>query len=979
MSQKELRISMLGGFELSWGDGQNQEIITNELPDKPRALLGYLVLNNRRHQRDTLATLFWPDSQVALASLRVALNKLKLAGLEQFLHISRNYLSFDQQSPYWFDVHAFQSLIANSRRQPEPNIAALKQAVSFYNGEFLAGFSLPSVTVFDEEILRLRQQLEQNAWNAFDTIIQASMLEKVDYGVGIQYAQRALTLMPWKEPAHRYLMWLLAHTGQKADAIKQYEYCREALKIHVDAEPSPETEELLLEIRQHKTTAELEIVTLPPLDVADREDEPPFLASGQRPFFVGRREPIMQLERALVRDKRPCWGLVGMGGVGKTTLALFLAHRLRAHFPDGVLWANMVESQPEEIATQWAAEYGYDLSLQRSGDERLTWLRQILAEKKALLIFDDVRSGAKIRRLLPESGDCAVLITSRTEQVVRSINAQPLALSQFALANGRRLLLHHIQDDRAINEPDAVDEICHLVGNLPLAINIAGSYLAYRPYRSLADFAELLKQRLAPHNLGEGDARLQETITLSWAHLDERQRCLFTLMSLFNGRTFSLEAIAALAEQMLDSREKQYQFEDQLQMLVQFSLLQDEGQRQYRQHNLLASFGLEKLTDVEDVQKRYSRYFANFAERNAANYKLLQRDWGNLDTAVHFAEKNQQWEDVLRFTAALKEAWFKRGRFDEARHAFELAFQAAGRLEEDTLLARNWLWWGQACLEQGDQTEARNWLQKALDLYDELEDGIGIADAEFELARLDIDQTLPEAAERRLNRVLALRREQNDDSGIAATKYRFARLWHRQLNEEKAKQEAEAALARQKAVGDELGRCRTLRLLVFIMIGLNQYDVAYSYAGEALALAYKLEDLGEIALAQKGMATAYRRLGQLEAASQAAAESFAALERMGDRRSMNDVRFLQCLIKRSEGKFQEAMLLAEECQREFSRLKDTLHVTYCLIHRGDFNKELGVLQTAVHHWQDALALAKKIGNETLIQKINDRLQADQPG
>ena len=379
------------------------------------------------------------------------------------------------------------------------------------------------------------------------------------------------------------------------------------------------------------------------------------------------------------------------------------------------------------------------------------------------------------------------------------------------------------------------------------------------------------------------------------------------------------------------------------------------------------------MTDVAAVQKRYVHFFAQLAERHGQDYRQLQQEWGNLDTAVQFAETTQQWDAVLRFTAVLKQAWFKRGRFDEARHAFKLAFHAAVRLEEDALLARNWLWWGQACLEQGDQSEARKWLQQALDLYDELEDGIGIADAEFELARLDIDQTLPKDAERRLNRVLALREEQNDAWGIAAAQYRFARLWHRQLDQVKARQVAEAALAGQQAIGDQLGHCRTLRLLVFIMIALNQHEVALTYAHESLALAKQVEDLGEIAMAQKGVASAYRRLGQLARANEMAAESIETLMQIGDLRSINDVRFLQCLIKRSEGKYQEAILLAETCLREFAQFQDYQHMIYCCIHLGDFYEMLGEVQTAVSHWQEALQLAQTHQYQPLIVKINGRL------
>ncbi|MCB8925091.1 MAG: tetratricopeptide repeat protein [Ardenticatenaceae bacterium] len=974
MSQKELRITMLGGFELAWGDGRSQVFFTAEIPEKPRALLGYLAMNPRLHKREKLAALFWPDSQLALANLRVALNKLRGAGLEDYLDASRTHIGFSPQAGYWFDVQAFDALLSKSSREETPDIPALKKAVAIYQGEFLQGFSIPDLNTFDEEIVTIRQRLDDLVWDALEVIIESTMGEAADFDTGIQYAKRALALAPWREAAHRYLMWFFAHKGQKAAAIMQYERCREALKLYFDADPAPETTELLLEIKNHDSF-KAETRPLPPLQRTVAKDAPPFLVPGQRPYFVGRTEPLERLEQALLdKTSSPRLGIVGMGGIGKTTLALHVAHRLRSHFPDGVLWANVADAQPEEIATQWAAAYGFDLSQQRSGEERLAVVRDLIAEKCALLILDDVWTGAKIRRLLPDEGACAILITSRAERVVRSVGAQPVELAQFALENGRRLLLHHLQDDRAIVEPEAVDEICQLVGNLPLAINIAGSYLAYRPYRSLTDFVTLLKQRIEPLNLAEDAQRIRETFELSWNHLEEAQTNLFSLLGLFDGRSFSLEAIAAIAEVDFASPEKLFRFEDKLQSLVQLSLLHDEGNQRYRQHSLLATFAQDKLEDATAAQGHYVRYFAHFAEREAANYQRLHLEWGNLDTAVKFAEHTQQWPELLRFTAVLKDAWFARGRFDEARQAFELAFHAAVRLEDEPKLARNWLWWGQACLEQGDPDEARNWLQQALSLYDELADGVGIADAEYELARLDIEQSQLEDAERRLNRITVLRQTQNDEKGIALALYRFARLRHRQKDNETARSLALEAAEMQRRLGDYLGECRSLRLLVSVLIELKQNKEAFRYANQVMALAKELDDLGEIAMAKRSLASVYLQMGYFEEANQFADESYALLEKMGDRQAMTAVRFVQLLIKRSEKNYEEALSLAEACLVEYKRLKDDFHVAYCLGHQGDIYNFWDDKDTAVQKWRDSLEFATKVGNHDLVGKLNERLR-----
>ena len=975
MSQNELRITMLGKFELGWGDGRSQKTFTSDVALKNRALISYLVLNNRSHQREDLASVFWPDKpkNMALANLRVALTALRNAGLSPYLDVSKPEIIFNQHAIFWCDVQTFESLIRQSRHRSQPDIPALIRAVNLYRGEFLAGFSLPDLMVFDEWMLAMRLRLEELMWYALDTIIQWSMQKTADFETGIRYAMRALELMPWRESAHQSLMWLLASTDQRAAALAQYERCREMLKIHLNADPSPRTEELYVTIREMRAATRPESRPLPPLPATAVVPNPPFLAPLLPPFFLGREQAVAQLAEALTAVSRPRFGIVGMGGIGKTTLALHMAHLLRSHFPDGVLWANVVDEQPEEIATRWAAAYGYDLTQQKSAEERLAVIGEILAHKQALLVLDDVWAGAKIRPLLPEEGQCAVLITSRLEKIVRGVGAEPVPLSQFSPENGRQLLLRHVDEDRAAAAPEAVDEICALVGNLPLAIDIAGSYLAFRPHRTLPDFIEQLKKQIKPLDLTDETQRIRETFELSWTFLDSTQSRLFALLSLFGGRTFSLDAIAHIAQM------DKYLVEDRLHDLVQLSLLSnvEKGSRRYRQHALLAEFAQEKLGDDALAQERYITYFADFAAQNAGTYRLLQPEWGNMDTAVRYAKAAQLWLMVLRFTAVLRDAWFAQGRFEQAREAFEIAFQAALTLEDGSQLAQNWLWWGQACLEQSDHDEARRWLLQALNLYDEMADGIGIAHTEYELARIDIEQTLHDEAEARLNRVLTIRRENGDAAGVAEALYRFARLRHRQGQNGAAQKLAEDAAARQN-VADSLGRCRTIRLLVYIMIALNQHEAAHEYAVESLQLAQTLEDLGEIAMAKKGLASIYRILGRFEEASAMAEESYASLVQMGDRGSSAEVRFLQCLIKRSEQKMAEAMQLAEECLAIFTRQKDDLHRTYCLTHLGDFYLHFDDRKTAVQKWQEARQIALGLNNGGVLAKIDERLNPPPP-
>jgi hypothetical protein len=212
----------------------------------------------------------------------------KNVGLAPYLDTQRPEITFSQQAPYWCDVQTFEALIAKNRHQPQPDILALKKAVELYQGEFLEGFSQPDLQLFDDWMNNFRLRLDDLVWEALETIIRWSMKETADYKAGIFHAKRALTLSPWRESAHQYLMWLLASSDQRAAALTQYERCWEALKTWLDVdEPSATTEELYVNIREMKPATRPVTVPLPPLPPPAASSAPPFLAPLLPPRSTG--------------------------------------------------------------------------------------------------------------------------------------------------------------------------------------------------------------------------------------------------------------------------------------------------------------------------------------------------------------------------------------------------------------------------------------------------------------------------------------------------------------------------------------------------------------------------------------------------------------------------------------------------------------------------------------------------------------------
>ncbi|HEX6385264.1 MAG TPA: BTAD domain-containing putative transcriptional regulator, partial [Anaerolineae bacterium] len=386
---EELRLALMGGLQLTLGATD----LTHHLPVKAQALLCYLALNSHTHSRQELVGYFWGESpeEKARVSLRVLLSKVRQHNLEPYLVITRETVTFNRQAAYWLDVEAFENCLERGRdADPAARQELLRQAVDLYRGDFLDGFNPDDALGFEEWMLAQRERLRQLALSALDELVQR-YIQQETYEPGIEYARRLLALDPWHEGAHRQLMWLLARTGQRGAAIAQYEICRDVLMNELGLEPGEETKELYEKIRAMELTPARSTRPLPPVTAAEDEDAAPFQAPARVVHFMNREREVARYRAALTGvEGRKVYGTTGMGGVGKTSLAIHVAHALRDDFSDGVLWADAASSDPMVIAENWAQAYGYDFTGLSHFEERMAALRALLEDKQALLILDDV-------------------------------------------------------------------------------------------------------------------------------------------------------------------------------------------------------------------------------------------------------------------------------------------------------------------------------------------------------------------------------------------------------------------------------------------------------------------------------------------------------------------------------------------------------------------------------------------------------------
>ena len=372
--------------------------------------------------------------------------------------------------------------------------------------------------------------------------------------------------------------------------------------------------------------------------------------------FVGREQEIETLLKALQHGSGACIsGINGMGGIGKTELALLVAQRLSNDYPDAQFFLNLqgVAANPrppqEVMETCIRAFLGPEAKLPEDIDQLSQLYRSQLSGKRMLLLLDNAADSAQVRPLIPPPG-CALLVTSR--QTITLPGMTPLTLSPLTDEEAQQLLL-----EIAPRATPAAEQICKLCGYLPLAIRAAGSLLAITPDLDPVDYvAQLKDERNRLERIGtEGvEIGVAASFNLSYARLTPEAARVFRLLSIFPG-TFD----AAAAEVVCDDAGHVC-----LSDLVRRSLvLYDTDTKRYRLHDLARLFANAKLTAEERVvaQKRHARHYKDVlstsnnlylqgGEAMARGLALFDLDWGNIQAghAWVVAHKVETDEDVAR-------------------------------------------------------------------------------------------------------------------------------------------------------------------------------------------------------------------------------------------------------------------------------------------------------------------------------------------
>lgn len=374
--------------------------------------------------------------------------------------------------------------------------------------------------------------------------------------------------------------------------------------------------------------------------------------------FTGRKDELKELLAAVKTGGVTISGLQGLGGVGKTALALKLAEQLKPDYPDAQFYLDLKgvtqPLTPRDAMAYVIRAYHLTAQLPEKEEEVASLYRSVLDGKRALLLMDNARDAQQVASLIPPAG-CLMLMTSRKHFALPGLFEKNL---DKLPPNDARALLLRIAPRLKKEKTDQVDELARLCGYLPLALRAVASALQEKKNISPADYAARLKETGKPLVLKEIDPSIQKSVGAalqsSYELLSDKLRQKFRLMSVFPD-TFDHAAAAAVCELPLENAQ------DVLSELLAYSLIDfDEITERYNLHDLVRLFAGQLLNADEryNAQKRHAGHYLEVMRAANALYKnggesvthgLAQFDTErtNIQAGHSWVTAHQQEEDAI--------------------------------------------------------------------------------------------------------------------------------------------------------------------------------------------------------------------------------------------------------------------------------------------------------------------------------------------
>ncbi|HUB23636.1 MAG TPA: BTAD domain-containing putative transcriptional regulator [Streptosporangiaceae bacterium] len=643
-----MRFRLLGPLELRAGE-EWQGIGA----PKWRSVLAALLINaGQPVPADVLINEVWhgQDTPPAKATNLISIYVLRLRRLlgdtDGTLLVTRAPGYLLRLAPGDTDAQVFEALVREGRSaytagDPKGAAAHLAEALALWHGSPLA--DVPATTLVESEAERLTDlQLD-----ARELRVQAE-LACGSHAQVIPELRRLLADHALRENLWLLLMQALDGAGRHAEALDAYGQARSVFAEELGVDPGAELRRFhadllarddVLTRDEGDSPGSISAGTVVPSARPTKTSPVPAEAASPRPVpvpaqlpadvadFTGRGDQVRHLCDVLSSasaDADP--GVVrialvaGSGGLGKTSLAVHAAHRVRASFPDGQLYVDLLGATshplpPADVLARFLRDLGVDgRDVPVDDDERAARYRTVLAGRRMLVVLDNARDAAQVRLLLPGTASCAVLVTTRS-RMPDLASTRLVDLNVLDDDEALTLFTRVVGDERAAAEPEATAELLLACAGLPLAIRICAARLASRSGWTIRTMANRLRdEHRRLDELRAGDLAVRASFQVSFASLpavaqpgEIAPADAFRLLGLWQGPSISSAAAAALFGT------QEYLAEDALETLVDTHLLESTSADRYKFHDLLRVYSSERA--VADLAE---------ADRAAAIGRLLE-------------------------------------------------------------------------------------------------------------------------------------------------------------------------------------------------------------------------------------------------------------------------------------------------------------------------------------------------------------------
>lgn len=998
-----LSIYLLGMPRVRLG-GRSLDVVKSP---KLLVTLAYLVTEPGPHPRDLLAAHLWPDgtTQQAQRNLRQILYRLRKLlddGDEDrsYLLTDRQTVRFDAGHNVWTDVKAFETLIEragqHSHRRPSvcgACISRLEEATRLYRGPFLKGLGDVDSAAIEQWLLLWQESLQQQAFEATCTLAEYHLAHGRAERAR-EHARQLLGVDPWNETVEQLLLEATWQLEGRNAALREYHRFATDLRSELDVAPEDDTQSLAERIE------------------ASASERPTIIGDLPEPItpFFGREEEQAQVTTYLAQQEQRLITLVGVGGSGKTRLALQVAQAQRPDWRDGVWFVPLVKA----TTTEWMAEAILEVLTPTSQDTcpASSRLFDYLRDRELLLVLDNLEhlvpeSTALLRDILRYAPQVNVLITSQArldipEEWVIPLtglelppNRQETPRAHVADYSAVQLFLHHARRVNPAWSPGSEDwshilHICEHVDGLPLGVELAAAWARNLSCQQIAAASGAMLDFFQSGASDEAARHrsLRRTFTRAYAMLSSEEQRLFRRLSVFQGG-FEFPA----AQQVCDASITK------LAVLLDRSLLQVSGTGRLSWHPLLERYAAEMLashpSELQTVRQRHADYYLTFLQtceelwwgkHNEQAISEVDRELENVEAAWDWAVGRRDVQTLAQNLGKLSlyydlKGFFRRGEEVCATATRRLLSPSVGdEVAEDpsgALLARLMAREARFLTRQARYEEAVERGQGAAMLSRATRDRYAEARACLAWGRALHQQGIRrQAARAPLQRALTLTRvllDTQDPNHLDKTVSRLRAESHRALAallwKESEYPEAQAHLRQadqiDRQIGDMLGAGWTNNSWGLVLESMDHHNIAIAHYREALKLFRKAHDRRGESFALGNLGYIHSRVGRYKQAHEYYQRDLRICHEMGDRQgrawTLDNLSLLAC----RDGRHADARQYAQRALRIAQETDNSTREAHVWTQMGRALTGLGHLTEATDAYERAVTLQRELGSRPL--------------